>query len=86
MTTTLTNYAAVAGDTFTGVITFANTMGLGTDTAGSRLILYPGSTTTDWYGLGMAASKMVYNVPSATTHNFYIEGSERLVIVRVIQH
>ena len=80
LSTTLTGYATVAGDTFTGVITFANTMGLGTDTAGRRLILYPGSTTMDWSGLGIAAHKMVYNVPAALTHNFYIEGTQFLSI------
>ena len=55
----LTVYAATAGDTFTGVINFANTMGLGANTTGSQIILWPGTTTTDWYGLGMASSKMV---------------------------
>ena len=80
LTTTLAGYTTSAGDMFTGVITFTNTMGLGTDTTGSRLILYPGSTTTDWYGLGIAASKMVYDVPAASTHNFYIENTQFLSI------
>ena len=65
---TSNSYATVAGDTFTGVITFVNTMGLGTDTTSSRLALYPGSKTTDWYGMGRAAGKVVYNVPAALTH------------------
>ena len=52
---------------------FANTMGLGATTTGSRIILWPGTITTDWYGLGMASSKMVYNVPVAATHIFYTE-------------
>ena len=55
-------------------------MGLGADTMGSRIILWPGTTTTDWYGLGMASSKMVYNVPAATTHTFYTEGVSALSI------
>ena len=55
LTRTLTSYATVAGDTFTGVITFANTIGLGSDTTRSRIILFSGTTTTDkqawtWYG------------------------------------
>ena len=57
LATTSTSHATVAGDTFKGVITFVNTMGLGTDTKGSRLILYPGLTTTVWYILGMEPSK-----------------------------
>ena len=82
LATTSTSHASVAGDTFKGVITFVNTMGLGTDTKGSRLILYPESTAIDqyWYGLGMAASKMVCNVSAATTHNFYVDGTQYVSI------
>ena len=43
----LTAYAATAGATFTGVITFPTTMSLGTTTTGTRINLWPGSTTTD---------------------------------------
>ena len=58
----LTAYAATAGATFTGVITFPTSMSLGTTAKGTRINLWPGSTTTDWYGLGMAASKLIYSI------------------------
>ena len=45
------DYATVTVNACTGAITFANTMSLGTDTNGTRLILYPGAGTVDWYGL-----------------------------------
>ena len=80
LTTTLTGYVPTTGATLTGVLTFANTMSLGTTTTGSRIILYPGSTTTDWYGLGMAASKLVYNTPAAANHVFQTEGVTKLTI------
>ena len=76
----LTAYATTAGATFTGVITFPSTMSLGTTTTGTRINLWPGSTTTDWYGLGMAASKLVYNTPVASSHVFQTEGVAALTI------
>ena len=57
LTTTLAGYATIANNTST--ITFANTMSLGTDTTGARLILYPGTGTVDWYGLGMNSYTMI---------------------------
>ena len=55
-------------------------MSLGTTTTGTRINLWPGSTTTDWYGLGMAASKLVYNTPAASSHVFQTEGVAALTI------
>jgi hypothetical protein len=54
-------------------------MSLGT-TTGTRINLWPGSTTTDWYGLGMAASKLVYNTPAASSHVFQTESVAALTI------
>ena len=76
LTTTLGVYATVAGDTFLGVITFGNTMGLGTDTTENRLIRYPGTGTVDWYGLGMNSYTLVYNVSGGSTYNFYSAGTQ----------
>ena len=55
-------------------------MGLGANTTGSRIILWSGATTTDWYGLGMASSKMVYHVSAASTQSFYMEGVSALTV------
>ena len=55
---------------------------MGTTTTGARINLWPGSTTTDWYGLGMAASKLVYNVPAASNHVFQTEGVAALTIAQ----
>ena len=78
LTTTLANYATITNNKST--ITFANTMGLGTDTSGARLILYPGTGTLDWYGLGMNSYTMVYNVPGLSFHKFYSAGTELLSV------
>ena len=74
----VTSYALLSNNTST--ITFANTMGLGTDTMGARLILYPGTGTLDWYGLGINSYTMVYNVPGLSFHKFYSAGTELLSV------
>jgi hypothetical protein len=47
---TFTGTVSIPATTSTGVITFANSMGLGTDLSAARMVLWPG-TGNEWYGL-----------------------------------
>ena len=67
---TFTGTVSIPGATSTGLITFANSMGLGTDLSAARMVLWPG-TGNEWYGFGMNAYTLNYNVPASATHKFY---------------
>ena len=71
---TFTGTVSIPATTSTGVITFANSMGLGTDLSAARMVLYPG-TGNEWYGFGMNSYTLNYNVITADTHKFYCKST-----------
>ena len=55
------------------VYLYSNTNRLATTYTGSRLVLWPGSGTsnsTDRYGLGINNYQLVYNAPTSAVHSF----------------
>ena len=68
----LTCGALTSGAHTSGVITFPNTMTLGSDLTGARIILYGNPATgNDWYGFGMNGGSINYNNVATGTHKFY---------------
>ena len=62
-----------------GIIYFYSNSNLATKYAGARIVLWPGSGTSsscDWYGFGMNAAQLVYNVPSGQIHSFQVNGAQ----------
>ena len=48
--------------------------------AGSRLILWPGTATVHPYEIGIDAGRLWYSVPAGTEHSFYHGGNEVFAI------
>ena len=65
-------YASIsnAATVFNNIVTFSSTIPVASDITGARVVLYPG-TGRDWYGFGMSASTLNYNVPATATHKSY---------------
>ena len=83
--TVISTNTVIATSTVTGSIgIFHNSLGAAAPTvgisggAGERLILWPGTSATYPYSIGINGSTLWYSVPSGAQHNWYVGGASKL--------
>jgi hypothetical protein len=85
--TVISTNTVIATSTVTGSIgIFHNSLGAAAPTvgisggAGERLILWPGTSATYPYSIGINGGTLWYSVPSGAQHNWYVGGVSAMVI------